>query len=139
MDFIFENWVLITIAITSGIMLMWPMIMGGGGVNTVSPTQAVQLINKDKAVVIDVCSESEFAEGHVSGAKNVPVDELESRLTQVAKNKATPLLMVCASGIRSRRAVGVAKKQGYEQVYSLAGGMGAWRTASLPVQKGVKS
>lgn len=139
MDFIFENWVLITIAITSGIMLMWPMIMGGGGVNTVSPTQAVQLINKDKAVVIDVCSESEFAEGHVSGAKNVPVDELESRLAQLAKNKTTPLLMVCASGIRSRRAVGVAKKQGYEQVYSLAGGMGAWRTASLPVQKGAKS
>lgn len=139
MDFIFENWVLITIAITSGIMLMWPMIMGGGGVNTVSPTQAVQLINKDKAVVIDVCSESEFAEGHVSGAKNVPVDELESRLAQVAKNKTTPLLMVCASGIRSRRAVGVAKKQGYEQVYSLAGGMGAWRTASLPLQKGAKS
>lgn len=139
MDFIFENWVLITIAITSGIMLMWPMIMGGGGVNTVSPTQAVQLINKDKAVVIDVCSEAEFAEGHVTGAKNVPVDDLDSRLAQVAKNKATPLLMVCASGIRSRRAVGVAKKQGYEQVYSLAGGMGAWRGASLPVQKGAKA
>lgn len=139
MDFIFENWVLIIIAITSGVMLMWPMIMGGGGVNTVSATQAVQLINKDKAVVIDVCSEAEYADGHVTGAKNVPVDQLESRLVQVAKNKASPVLMVCASGIRSRRAVGIAKKQGYEQVYSLAGGMGAWRSASLPVQKGGKS
>jgi rhodanese-related sulfurtransferase len=138
-DFIFENWVLITIALSSGIMLMWPMIMGGGGANTVSPTQAVQLINKDKAVVIDVCSEAEFTEGHVNGAKNIPVDELESRLTKVAKNKANPVLMVCASGIRSRRAVGLAKKQGYEQVFSLAGGMSAWRSANLPVQKGAKS
>ncbi len=139
MDFIFENWVLITIAISSAIMLLWPMIMGGGGVNTVSPTLAVQLINKDKAVVVDVCSAAEFAEGHLTGAKNVPVDELDSRLAQVAKNKANPVLMVCASGVRSRRAVGLAKKLGYEQVYSLAGGMGAWRSASLPVQKGAKS
>lgn len=139
MDFIFENWVLITIAISSGIMLMWPMIMGGGGVNTVSTTQAVQLINKDKAVVIDVCSADEFAQGHLNGAKNVPIEELDSRLAQVAKNKSNPVLVVCASGMRSRRAVGVAKKLGYEQVYSLAGGMSAWRSANLPVQKGAKS
>lgn len=136
MDFIVQNWVLILIALSSGAMLMWPALSKGGGANALTPTQAVQLINREKAVVIDVCSPEEFAGGHVTNAKNVPVGELDSRLTQAVKNKTVPVLMVCASGIRSRRAVATAKKLGYEKVYSLEGGMGAWRAASLPVQKG---
>nr|WP_246316152.1 rhodanese-like domain-containing protein [Tepidicella baoligensis] len=117
-------------------MLLWPSVTSGGGANSLTPTQAVQLINREKAIVIDVCSPEEFAAGHVTNAKNVPIGELENRLTQVVKNKTLPVLMVCASGIRSKRAVAVAKKLGYEKAYSLAGGMGAWRAANLPVQKG---
>jgi rhodanese-related sulfurtransferase len=45
------------------------------------------------------------------------------------------LILVCASGARSSRAVATAKKLGYENVHSLSGGMGAWRSASLPVEK----
>ncbi|WP_180682707.1 rhodanese-like domain-containing protein [Tepidicella baoligensis] len=136
MDFIVQNWVLILIAVASGAMLLWPSVTSGGGANSLTPTQAVQLINREKAIVIDVCSPEEFAAGHVTNAKNVPIGELENRLTQVVKNKTLPVLMVCASGIRSKRAVAVAKKLGYEKAYSLAGGMGAWRAANLPVQKG---
>ena len=51
------------------------------------------------------------------------------------KNKALPLIMVCGKGIRSNRAVAIAKKLGYENAQSLTGGMGAWRTANLPVEK----
>ncbi len=61
--------------------------------------------------------------------------ELEAKLTGVVKNKATPVVLVCASGTRSKRAVAMAKKLGYENVRSLSGGMGAWRSASLPVEK----
>jgi rhodanese-related sulfurtransferase len=85
--------------------------------------------------VIDVCSADEFAAGHVVGARHIPLDELESRLPQVVKNKALPVVMVCASGARSGRAVAVARKLGYDKAHSLAGGMGAWRAASLPVEK----
>jgi rhodanese-related sulfurtransferase len=135
-DFIVQNWVLILIAVASGAMLMWPALTRGGGANSLTPTEAVQLINREKAVVVDVCSPDEFAAGHVTNAKNVPVGELDNRLTQVVKNKSLPVLMVCASGIRSKRAVATARKLGYEKAYSLAGGMGAWRAANLPVQKG---
>jgi rhodanese-related sulfurtransferase len=135
-DFIVQNWVLILIAVVSGAMLLWPAMTKGGGAHSLTPTQAVQLINREKALVIDVCSPEEFAAGHLTNAKNVPLGELENRLTQVAKNKSVPLLMVCASGIRSKRAVATAQKLGYEKAYSLAGGMGAWRAAGLPVQKG---
>jgi rhodanese-related sulfurtransferase len=61
--------------------------------------------------------------------------DLEAKLTGAVKNKATPVILVCASGMRSKRAVAIAKKLGYENSHSLAGGMGAWRTASLPVEK----
>ena len=92
-------------------------------------------MNREKAAVIDVCEPSEFAAGHILGAKNLPLGQLETQLAQTVKNKATPVVLVCASGMRSRRAVAIAKKLGYENAQSLVGGMGAWRSASLPVEK----
>lgn len=135
MCFFLDNWTLFAIAIASGGMLLWPALGGaarGGGLN---PNEVVQLMNREKAQVIDVCSADEFAAGHVVGARHIPLDELESRLPQVVKNKALPVVMVCASGARSGRAVAVARKLGYDKAHSLAGGMGAWRAASLPVEK----
>ena len=95
----------------------------------------MQLINREKAVVIDVCEPAEFAAGHVGGAKNVPLGELEAKLSSVVKNKALPLILVCASGARSGRAVAIAKKLGYEQAQSLGGGLKAWKDANLPIEK----
>jgi rhodanese-related sulfurtransferase len=95
----------------------------------------VQLINREKAVVIDVCEAAEFSVAHVGGAKNIPLSQLEEKLTAAVKNKALPLILVCQSGARSGRAVAIAKKLGYEQAQSLAGGLGAWKAANLPVEK----
>lgn len=136
MDFIVQNGLLILVALSSGAMLLWPSLLRGGGARSVSPTEAVQLMNRQKAVVVDVCSADEFAAGHVAQAKHVPLAELEERLPQVVKNKTVPLVLVCASGLRSKRAVATAKKLGYEQTFSMTGGLGAWRAANLPVQKG---
>ena len=136
MDFLIDNWVLLAVAISSGAMLMWPNLGKGGGAASVTPSEAVMLMNREKAVVVDVCEPAEFAAGHVNGAKSVPLAQLEQQLPGVAKNKSIPLILVCASGMRSGRAVAVARKLGYEKPYSLAGGMGAWRSANLPVQKG---
>ncbi|WP_101049361.1 rhodanese-like domain-containing protein [Macromonas nakdongensis] len=136
MDFFVQNWHLFAVALASGGMLLWPTLGKGGGADGVSPTEVVQLMNREKAVVVDVCSPEEYAAGHVTGAKSLPLDELEAKLAGVVKNKALPVVLVCASGVRSRRAVAVAKKLGYDRAYSLTGGMGAWRAANLPVQKG---
>lgn len=135
MSFFLENWTLFAVAIASGGMLMWPMLAGGAAGGGLNPADAVQLMNREKAQVIDVCSAEEFAAGHVKGARHVPLAELESRLPGVVKNKAAPLILVCASGMRSKRAVAVARKLGYEKAHSLKGGLGAWRSASLPVEK----
>ena len=125
---------LISVALASGIMLMLPTLQGAASAG-LSPNQAVQMINREKAQVIDVCSAEEYAAGHLVGARHVPLDQLEKQLDGVARSKTQPLILVCASGIRSKRAVAVAKKLGYEKVHSLTGGMAAWREASLPIEK----
>jgi rhodanese-related sulfurtransferase len=130
-----ENWMLLLVAVLSGAMLMWPAIAGNAGAGSLNANEAVQLINREKAVVVDVCGVDEFKAGHVAGAKHLPLDELEGKLAGLVKNKATPVILVCASGARSKRAVAVAKKLGFENAHSLSGGLGAWRAASLPVEK----
>ena len=134
MKFIIENWYLLVVALASGSMLLWPTLKSAGG-GSLTPAGAVQLINREKAVVIDVCETEEFALGHVGGARNVPLNQLEERLPGLVKNKAVPVVLVCASGARANRAVGIAKKLGYEMAQAMAGGMKAWREASLPVEK----
>lgn len=134
MKFFLDNWYLILIALVSGAMLLVPMLKGATG-GALSTAQAIQLINRDKAVVIDVCEPEEFAAGHVKGAKSIPLGQLEEKLPQVVKNKALPVIMVCTKGARAQRAAGVAKKLGYDNAQALAGGLTAWRDATLPVEK----
>jgi rhodanese-related sulfurtransferase len=95
----------------------------------------VLLINREKAVVIDVCEPEEFAQGHVVGAKNIPLAQLEAQLPQAVKNKSTPVIVVCQVGGRASRGAAQAQKLGYERAQALAGGLKAWREASLPVEK----
>jgi rhodanese-related sulfurtransferase len=130
--FLLDNWMLIAVALASGVALIVPTLGKGSGL---SPQDMVQLMNREKAVVIDVCSPEEFAQGHVIGAKNLPLGDLEARLAQVVKNKATPVVMVCQVGARSARAAATAQKLGYENVQSLAGGLKAWQAASMPIEK----
>lgn len=135
MKFIFDNWMLISIAVASGALLLWP-VMKGAAMTGLDPVTAVQLINREKGVVIDVCEPAEFAAAHVGGAKNIPLGQLESKLTGAVKNKTVPLILVCQSGARSGRAVAIAKKLGYEQAQSLDGGLASWKAANLPIERG---
>jgi rhodanese-related sulfurtransferase len=132
--FIIDNWMLMSVALASAALLFWPVLKGATG-GALTAEGAVQLINREKAVVIDVCEANEYAAGHVGGAKNIPLSQLEQKLPGMVKNKALPVILVCQSGARSGRAVGIAKKLGYEQAQSLGGGLGAWTKANLPVEK----
>lgn len=134
MKFILDNWHLIAIALASGGLLLWPVLRGAVA-SGLEPAAAVQLINRQKAVVVDVCESAEFAAGHIVGAKNIPLGELEGRLGTMVKNKNLPLILVCQSGARSIRALAVAKKLGYEQAQLLGGGLAAWKAANLPIEK----
>ena len=90
MKFLIDNWMLIGLALASGGMLLWPLIAGGMMAGSLSASAAVQLINREKAVVIDVSESEEFATGHLGGAKNIPFGQLEEKLPAAVKNKALP-------------------------------------------------
>ena len=135
MKFLIDNWTLIAIALSSGGMLVWPLIAGGMNAGALSASGAVQLINRERAVVVDVSETEEFAAGHVGGAKNIPFSQLEEKLPSAVKNKSLPLILVCASGARSNRAQAIAKKLGYEQAQALGGGLKSWKAANLPLER----
>lgn len=135
MKFIIDNWMLLLVAFASGGMLLWPAIGRGAGAGGLTPHNAVLLMNREKAVVVDVSETEEFAAGHVVGSKNVPVNQLEQRLAEVVKNKTVPLILVDPNGARAKRAVGVAKSLGYEKAQALGGGLAAWKEANLPLEK----
>lgn len=134
MKFFLDNWFLFFTAIVSGGLLLWPMLSRGAGGGRVTPAQAVQMINREKAVLIDVSEPAEYAGAHVVGSKNVPLASLEAS-GDLPKNKALPVVVVCPSGTRALRAVATLKKLGFENAHVLAGGLAAWREANLPVEK----
>ncbi|MFZ3117481.1 MAG: rhodanese-like domain-containing protein [Variovorax sp.] len=134
MKFIVDNWMLILIALSSGAMLAWPLIRGTGG-GSLTALGAVQLINRERAVMIDVRDAAEYAQGHATGARNVPFDQLEQKLPGTVKNKSVPVLLMCATGARAQRALATAKKLGYEQAQVVGGGLKSWKDANLPIEK----
>ena len=135
MKFIVDNWMLILIVLSSGGMLAWPLLRGGGGAGALTAQGAVQLINRQRAVVVDVRDPEEFAAGHATGSRNVPLDQLEAKLAATIKNKSLPVLIMCATGARAQRAVAIAKKLGYEQAQAVGGGLKGWKDANLPIEK----
>ena len=135
MQFFIANWFLFAAALVSGGLLLWPLItQNAGGGTKVSPTDAVRLLNREKAVLIDVSEPAEYAAGHAAGARSFPLGSLEAS-TDLPKNKALPLVVVCPTGARAARAVATLKKRGFDNACALAGGFAAWRDANLPVEK----
>lgn len=92
---------------------------------TVSRAGAQALV-KDGALLLDVRSPGEFSEGHLPGAVNVPVQELEASLASLSPDKARPIVVYCRSGMRSAKARKVLLSAGFTRVEDL-GGLSNWK------------
>jgi rhodanese-related sulfurtransferase len=134
LNFLFEHWYLVLAAVTSGALLFWPVLSRGTQGGKVTAVEAVRLINRERAVLIDVSEPAEYAAGHAAGSRSVPLGALD-KSTSLPKNKALPVVVLCASGARATRAAAMLKKQGFENAHALAGGLAAWREANLPLEK----
>jgi rhodanese-related sulfurtransferase len=131
--FILDNLLLVAIALVSGGLLLWPLLKKGGGSTSVSALEATQLINHRNAIVVDVREEKDFALGSLAGARNLPFAKLDERASELVRFKSRPVVIVCDAGTQSARAIATFKAQGFEEAVSLAGGVAAWRQASLPL------
>ena len=99
--------------------------MFGWGTKTVTVDELAAKLEHGKQVLIDVREPYEYAAGHVKGATNIPLGQLASRLGKLDPQAET--FVICQSGHRSATAVGVLKRAGFEQAYSVKGGTSAWR------------
>lgn len=107
-------------------------------VSAVDPSTAVRLINDD-AAIIDLRSSEAFGRGHIVNARNIPMDELETRMEKLGRLKDKPVVTVCDAGMTSGRALATLKAAGFDSVYNLKGGMNAWTQAGMPVVSGKKT
>jgi rhodanese-related sulfurtransferase len=132
MEFLQENMIWVAIACVSGGMLIWPMIAGGNAAN-LTPAEATLLMNREDALVLDVRETGEWSSGHITGARHITLAQIDKRLSELDKFKEKPIIVVCATGNRSSSACGQLKKHGFGKVFSLGGGISAWRDANLPL------
>ncbi|MCC7006453.1 MAG: rhodanese-like domain-containing protein [Ottowia sp.] len=125
------NLMLMVLALLAGGLLAWPALTRKR--TTLPAAQVTHLINKNNAIVIDVRTDSAFAQGHLPHAKHIPLDQLASKVAHLARDKNTPLVVVCQTGVQSARAVNTIKQAGYTQVFDLEGGLFAWQKMGLPL------
>ena len=133
-EFVETNWVMI---------LMWFFLLGMI-INSflkssydISPQQAVQLMSHETGgLVLDVREDSEYQSGHIKDSIHIPLSALKSRMSELDKYKQKNIILGCRSGSRSGRACGMLKKNGFEKVHNLRGGVLAWENDNLPMKKG---
>lgn len=88
-------------------------------------------LDKNAVEIIDVRTEEEYKMGHINGAKNIPVDEIRSRLSMIPRNKK--IIVYCAVGLRGYTASCILRENGYTEVYNLSGGYKIYSTITEKV------
>jgi rhodanese-related sulfurtransferase len=135
-EFIQKNIWLVIIAITSAVLFIWPTVAKlFSRAREVGVADAVLMINRKDAAIVDVREPSEFKTGHIPNARNIPAGQVKERTKELEKLKGRPILLVCQTGTRSAQIYGELTALGFAEVAGLAGGMGAWQQANMPVEK----
>jgi rhodanese-related sulfurtransferase len=100
-----------------------------------SPQDVIRLMNQN-ALVLDIRPQDAFAAGHVTGARHMSSDQIIKAGETLKRQKDKPIVVYCESGTLAAAAVRQLGAQGFTKVFSLRGGLAAWRTDNLPVAKG---
>ena len=135
-DFVIKNWYLFAALVAIlGLLIGSEVLRKIRGVISLSPTQALQLINDQDAVVLDTRDIGEYKAGHIPNARHASMDTIKNRSGELEKFKGRPVIVYCRAGNTSSSAGALLKKSGFEQVHNLTGGITAWESANLPISK----
>lgn len=130
------NMLLLGLAVSSGAMLLWPLVSRPfRQTHEIGAFEAVQLINRRDALVLDVRDAGDFAAGHIANAKHISESQLSERVKEIEKHRARPILVYCKIGTRAPAVSATLRKQGFAEAFALRGGVAAWQQASLPLEK----
>jgi rhodanese-related sulfurtransferase len=133
LEFVVNHWMLFVALAVILALLAHNLLLAGKG--TVDPLAATELINRRDAVILDVRPAADFAKGHIINAVNVPMNGFKKQIASLQKHKGKPIVISCRSGSQSSAACQQLRKQGFEEVYNLRGGILAWESANLPLTR----
>ncbi|MAS00058.1 MAG: hypothetical protein CMH24_01630 [Nitrosomonadales bacterium] len=134
MDLSFNDYLLVFIIITSGLLLLFPQALSGG-VKTINIKNAVLLMNREKCVILDVRNEEKFNLGHIPNAINIPFSELSNTMDKLKKESNKTILVYCNSGNSSGKAMKFLSQKEFVSVMSIEGGFSEWTKSQLPVSQ----
>jgi len=134
-EFLTQNWYLIlTLVFILALLLLEPYLLKLSGIKSVGPLRVTQLVNRESALVLDVCTDKEFGDGHIPDAVNLPLSRLAAEAgDKLAKSKDKPVIISCRSGSRAKGAAKKLSKLGFKDIYILSGGNAAWQKEKLPM------
>lgn len=101
----------------------------------ISAQGAVNLINRDEAVVVDIRDRKDFNEGRITGSINIPLNSIKSRASELKKFKDKQIIVADKMGQHSAMAVKQLNAEGYANVVRLNGGVADWKGSNLPLVK----
>jgi rhodanese-related sulfurtransferase len=127
-------WLVAGLIVALSAVMFYELRLRAQGATHISPADAVRLINKG-ALVIDIRKPEDFEQGHIVNARNIALERLAKDDDAINKQKNKILLAVCGDGASSGRAAGLLRKAGYENTFSLKGGLAGWRADNLPLVK----
>ena len=117
-----------------GVLLAWIMLELRRGGSAIDLQEAVRLLNRENALVLDLRKTNEYQNGHIAGARNIPVATFKEKEHTLDNLKNRPIIVACQSGANSRAISEKLRSKGF-QAYRLAGGMYEWQAQSMPLSK----
>lgn len=136
-EFMVNHWPLwVAFIVLLALIIRQEIVDQVGGVKRLSPADTTLRMNHDNAVIVDLRDQSIYAKGHIIGAENLPYLELKNDPQRLAKYKQRPVILACQTGQQSLQASNLLRKEGFERVDVLKGGVNAWREANMPLVKG---
>lgn len=132
-EFIVNHWILATLFVVLSSMLMSDSLNKKiSGMTSINTTQAIQLVNQQKGLFLDVREHAEYKKEHIADSKNMPLSILADNL-KALKNKSQPIILICGSGQRARNAAKQLHRNEFSDIYILSGGLNTWKDAKLPL------
>lgn len=106
-------------------------------VSEITRGEAIRLINKEDAVIVDLRNRDEYRKGHIANALNLAAADIKSgNLGELSGAKNKPVIVVCTNGTTSRDPADKLNKAGFERVYVLKEGITGWSGENLPLVRG---
>lgn len=131
LEFLAQQWLLATALLVVIAMLIMHETRKSGP--SLSPQQAINLINKEQGIFLDLRDGAEYKQGHIVDALHIPSTKLAERMAELEKYKNRPIVLVCKMGQQAGSAGKLLKAGGYDNVYKMTGGMMEWGNLQLPV------